>query len=373
MSKVKSAQLNDEELEALKLRLNKGMVPVGIDLAARIFQVCYANPDTYKIKNSAFNREEFIEFIKNPPFPQPMLAGFEACGACNFWARFIAAAGHSSKILFASDVSKNRGQDKSDKIDALAIFKTLINPSVRTVNPRSEENQLLNNLFSVRELLVKQQTQTANAHRALLYEVGVVCREGLAPIQKANAEFIQELEQKQSASLSNFNACAAAFATVEKALTDAAAAVDNYLTEYSQSNATCRNLATIPGIGSISAVALYALMDNPDNFPDSRHYAAYVGFCPTNTGSGGKLQSGYQRKTGNKIVKKILYMCAVARFSLNQRTDKERTSKLSSLIDNEAIPNKRILCTIANRMARVAWSIAKSGKPYDKEKCRLLG
>ena len=91
--------------------------------------------------------------------------------------------------------------------------------------------------------------------------------------------------------------------------------------------------------------------------------------------SGGIVQVGMIPHTGNRQLKKNLYMCAIARFSQQSRKASAETeaSKLTQLIDNPEISNKKIVCSIANRLARVAWTIAKSGEPFDPKKCRLLG
>lgn len=47
-------------------------------------------------------------------------------------------------------------------------------------------------------------------------------------------------------------------------------------------------------------------------------------------------------------------MCAIVRYGQTKKHDPERTSKVATLIDNEDVSNKRIICSIANRMARVA-------------------
>ena len=83
-----SQKLNEGELALYSMHLSSGYIPVGVDLAARVFQICYLN-EKQKIKNKALSREAFLDFLKSPPFSQPLMVGFEACGGCNYWARFI--------------------------------------------------------------------------------------------------------------------------------------------------------------------------------------------------------------------------------------------------------------------------------------------
>lgn len=85
-----------------------------------------------------------------------MRVGIEACGACNYFARFITACGHEVKVMQAEKLKKFGGIDKTDKIDALNILKGAFNPSVKNISYRSEENQSLMNLFTTRDQLSKQ-------------------------------------------------------------------------------------------------------------------------------------------------------------------------------------------------------------------------
>ena len=74
-------KLNEGELSLYSMLISQGYVPVGVDLAARVFQVCYLT-EKQKIKNKVLSREAFLDFLKSPPFSQPLMVGFESCGAC---------------------------------------------------------------------------------------------------------------------------------------------------------------------------------------------------------------------------------------------------------------------------------------------------
>ena len=368
-----SQKLNEGELSLYSMFISQGYVPVGVDLAARVFQVCYLT-DKQKIKNKALSREAFLDFLNNPPVSQPLMVGFEACGGCNYWARFIENLGHKYRIMPAASIRAFLGLQKTDKIDALGIFKGTICPSVRTISARNEENQTLMNLLAAREQLIKQNTQCTNTQRAMLYELGCICGAGAKSVTDATVSLQQTLSEQKSPALDNFNVIADALNHTQSNIEAQIKAIDTYLENYAKKNATVKNLMTIPGIGLISAVTLYAVIGNPDDFPSSRHFASFAGFAPSVSGTGGVVNVGSISHSGNKLLKKILFMCAVARFSLQSRKASEReASKLTVLINDPSRPNKKIICSLANRLARVAWAIAKSGEKFDAKKCRLLG
>ena len=76
-------QLNQGELALYSKLSSQRVIPVGVDLAARVFQVCYLT-EKQQLKNKSLSRDAFLDFLKSPPFSKPMLVGFEACGACNY-------------------------------------------------------------------------------------------------------------------------------------------------------------------------------------------------------------------------------------------------------------------------------------------------
>ena len=50
-------------------------------------------------------------------------------------------------------------------------------------------------------------------------------------------------------------------------------------------------------------------------------------------------------------------MCAVARLAQNKSQDHNSSSRISELLGDETTPKKKIICSIANRLARVAWTV----------------
>ena len=372
---VAKCRLSEGELNLINMQVAQGLVPVGVDLAARVFQVCYYDLDKKVVKNFQLTREKFFDFLRNPPFEQKMLVGFEACGACNYCAREIKALGHQYKIMPTKAIKAFLQLAKTDKIDALGIFKGTFTPSINTISARDEQNQTLLNLLGIREQLSKQLVQTGNNQRAMLYELGVVCNEkktGVDYVIKASEELLEKLKQENSPAYSSVEVGLEALRSNVRNIEAQIKNIEQYLLDYAKSNEDCKNLMSIPGFGALSAVILHAVMGDVNSYPSSRHFAAFAGFAPRVSGSGGKVTVGEIVKTGNRHLKKVLYMCAVARLAQNKRQDHNSSSRISELLGDETTPKKKIICSIANRLARVAWTVVKNKEPFNQDKCRLL-
>lgn len=66
----------------------------------------------------------------------------------------------------------------------------------------------------------------------------------------------------------------------------------------------------LPGIGSVIAPALEALVGNVNRFSNGRKFVAYTGLCPRKKQSGTRDQAMPITKAGNRLVKKYLYLAA---------------------------------------------------------------
>ena len=187
---VAKRKLNPQELELVETYRKAGIEPVGVDLASRKIQVCYLRKNG-SVFNGQLKREDFFKFIENSEdlfAGRKMRIGFESCGACNFWARECVKHGHEYRIIAPARIKSFLSVDKTDAIDAFGIYKATFTASIPSIACRIEENQTLLNLLNVRAQFSKQLIQTQNAHRALLYELGVICNEGLKAVTAASDE-----------------------------------------------------------------------------------------------------------------------------------------------------------------------------------------
>ena len=73
-----------------------------------------------------------------------------------------------------------------------------------------------------------------------------------------------------------------------------------------RSDATCRRLATIPGVGPIVATALVAAIGDPSAFGDGRNLAAWLGLTPRQNSTGGKARLGGITKRGDGYLRRLL-------------------------------------------------------------------
>src|SRR4029450_9028316 len=83
-------------------------------------------------------------------------------------------------LMPAKDVKAYVKRNKNDSVDAAACCEAVQRPTVRTVPVKTPEQQAELMQHRVRDLLVRQRTQTINALRSHLTELGIVAAQGQA-------------------------------------------------------------------------------------------------------------------------------------------------------------------------------------------------
>src|SRR5438105_5822102 len=148
---------------------------IGLDLAKNVFQAHGVSAEGKVVLKEQLRRGEVVStFAKLPP----CLVGMEACAGAHYWARELRKLGHDVRLMPARDVKAYVKRDKTDAADAAAICEAVSRPSMRLVALKTPEQQGRLMQQRVRDLLLRQRTQTINALRAHMAELGLVAATG---------------------------------------------------------------------------------------------------------------------------------------------------------------------------------------------------
>ena len=288
------------------------IITIGVDLAKSVFQLHGVDAEGRPVLRRQLRRSQILEFFQRQP---PCLVGMEACASAHYWARELTRLGHDARLMPPSYVKGYVKRGKTDKADAEAICEAVSRPSMRFVPVKSEETQALLMTHKAREFLVRQQTQIVNAMRAHLGEFGIVVAKGIhnvgrliaacdkaglpAPARKALnmlADQLIETQKKIEALTADIRADASA-------------------------NEAAQRLQTIPGIGPITASALISTLPDIADFKSGRDLSAWLGLTPKPHSTGGKERLGRISKMGNRYLRRLLCLGAIAQVSARRRGD----------------------------------------------------
>jgi transposase len=302
-------------------------------------------------------------------------------------------------IVNPADAAAIPGKPKNDKVDAIRLAKYYWHGLLKHGHHYQKTFDKLKSLFRYLNKLEKEKTQLKNRIKKELD------REGFRPRQlnlnnewilalledycSFPGEFIQFIENLKKSPpkyysllikhISNFEPYFNCFLSdtckiltkqnlFEIKLKMARETLMNIEIEKTIADTTvlrhhAHNLSTIPGLSKISALWFLVEIGNISRFPNVRSFLSYAGVSPSIKSSAGKVYSAHINRQSNKYLRTLLYNAAVVVCNI--------TKKKSGLkIYAERIKRRKagrstlIYCTVASKIARIAYSILKNNTEF---------
>src|SRR5258707_3252035 len=266
---------------------------VGLDLAKNVFQVHAIDGEGKVVIRRRLRRVEVMPFFEQLP---RCLVGLEACASAHHWARAIAALGHTLKLMPPAYVKPYVKRGKTDAADAEAICGAVNRPTMRFVAIKTEEQQATLMLHKTRDLLVRQRTMLINPLRGRLTENGIVSAQGAGGVRLAIEALHEGQESLPMSARFALHGLVSQLRSIEAEIEK----IEAEILKWHRSNeARCR-LATIPGIGPITASAIAASVPDASLFRSGRQFAAWLGLPPKSHSSGGRRRQRRARQQGGR-------------------------------------------------------------------------
>jgi transposase len=119
--------------------------------------------------------------------------------------------------------------------------------------------------------------------------------------------------------------------------------------------------APVPGIGVLGASAIVATVPDASIFKTGRNFAAWIGIVSREDSTGGKQRLGPISKQGDRYLRRLLVAGAFAVLK-QARAHPEKYPWLTQLLARK--PAKVAAVALANKMARIAWSVLTNKEIY---------
>ena len=328
---------------------------IGIDLAKRVFQVHGATATGKVLFRKKLARERLLPFIAEQP---PCTVAVEACATAHHWGREMQKLGHKVRLIPPAYVKPFVKRQKNDAADAEAIAEAASRPTMRFVEIKTEDQQARTMLFRTRDLLVRQRTQLINALRGHLAEHGVVAPRGAVYVKR----LAEAIDEESNGLLAMVRDTGRLFLEQISALTSRIAILEKQLRAESSKAETTRRLQTMPGVGPITAVSIESFAPPMQSFRRGRDFAAWLGLVPRQNSTGGKQRLGRTSKMGQRDIRRLLIVGAMAVVGWAMRRRESSGSWITRMLASK--PKMLVAIALANKMARGIWAMMTKNESY---------
>jgi transposase len=328
---------------------------IGMDTSKHVFQLHGVDATEEPVLRKKLRRKEMIAFFEKLP---PTVVAIEACGGSHHWARLLQSFGHEVKLIPPQYVKPYVKRGKNDAADAEALCEAMSRPTMRFVPIKSVDSQAALMLVGVRDQLIRNRTQLANAIRGYAAEFGLSAAQGISKVEPlleriAADETLPELAREL------FALHAREYGHLQVEIDR----VEERLMAWHRADECSRRLAKIPGVGPIGASLLVMKMPAPKGFQSGRHFAAWLGLTPKDHSTAGKVRLGVITRAGDEVLRSVLVAGATALLRhVRDGRGKNASPWLVNLLKRK--PPKLVAVALANKIARVAWKLMVTGEEY---------
>ena len=279
------------------------VVTVGLDIAKSVFQVHGVDAEGRVVMQRKLARAKLIAFFEKLP---RCLIGIEACTTAHRWGR---------------------------RLTELVIHRT-------------------------RMTLMRHRIELSNTIRAHMAEFGLAAPIGRRGLQGLIEIVRDEADERVPASA---RICLKLLADQLDLVNRQALETDRLILASARATDIGRRLMAVPGVGPVLASAIVASVPDPHAFKTGRNLAAWIGLVPKQNSSGGKARLGGITRQGNRYLRQLLVIGALAVIRYAERHATRRPWLVQLMARRTT---KVAAVALANKTARMVWAIMTGGEAY---------
>jgi transposase len=331
---------------------------IAVDVAKSVFEVAVSEKPGRVSERHRLSRTHFSRFLGRRP---PATVVMEACGMAHHWGRQAASFGHRVLLLPPHAVRPYVPRNKTDRTDAKGLLEALRNEAIRPVPLKSVSQQVIAALHRLRSTWLVTRTARLNTIRAILREFGF-------PIPLGSRQVVPRvcclLEDPDSGLPDALRPALHAAVAEIRELEGRQRTVEQQLAAIAEETPGVERLQTIPGVGLLTATALVAFVGDVQRFPSGRHFASYLGLTPRESSSGLHRRLGAISKRGDSYLRMLLIHGARSILCHAQRSASPGHLQLWALRLQQRQGHNKAAVALANKLARVVWSVWKKGHDF---------
>jgi transposase len=222
---------------------------------------------------------------------------------------------------------------------------------------KTDDQLDLQALHRVRSRLVGQRTAVINQIRGFLLEHGIAVRQGLRFLRQQLPDILAKRDDVLSPRMIRI---------IEdlsgdwRRLDERIKHITEEIEVLAHSNESCRQLMTAPGIGPLIASAMVAAIGNGTAFAKGRDF----GLVPKQMSIGDRTILGRISKRGNRYLRTLLMQGARV-ILLRPANWAKHSFGLWLTAAAQRLHHNVLATALANKLARIAWTVLARGRSYE--------
>ena len=289
------------------------------------------------------------------------IVGLEACLSAHFVSRTLRKLGFKPRIIPAKYTKPFVKGQKNDYNDAEGIAEAALRPNLKLVKEKTQEQLDLQALHRVRSRLVSRRTATINQIRAFLIEQGITVRAGARALRNSLFAILENRSAEITPRMADIIiGLYEDWVWLDKRIEG----ITGEIEKISKVERNCQRLMSIPGIGPMISTAMVAAIGTGEAFDRGRDFGAWLGLVPRQFSTGGKPILGRISKRGNRYLRTLFVQAA---HVILMRPHNWQKFSFGTWLKqaSERMHKNKLAAALANRLARIAWSILYNGGEFE--------
>jgi transposase len=300
--------------------------------------------------------KELMEFVKSIPKPRTIIIEE---GTLAGWLLEVCTA-HGEKLII-TDPKRNRwigraGQ-KNDTIDATKLAHLARGGYIKEIHHPIGHRRRFRELVLAYHDTVKSQTRIKNKLKAKFRQNGIRCSGETVYSARYREEWKKKLPQDKLVQVM----VAGLWQQLDQ-VQEVQEELLGHIREQSRQYPETKRFKHIPGIGTVHAATISAIVETPHRFAHKKKLWMYAGLGLAEKASGEKVYSRSLTRTYNRLLKNALKQAAEA--AIIAKDNQFRRQYLRLTIE-QGIPSHRAKLTVARSILATIYGIWKSGEDYD--------
>lgn len=329
-----------------------------IDLGGKESQICVRDDSGKILKEGRCPTRKIGDYLLKRPHSRVIL---ETSAEAFAIADIVKKLGHEVRVVpsaLAPSLGVGARKIKTDRRDAQILSEVSCQVDLQSVHIPSDRARELKAICSLRETVVDGRTKFINSVRGF-------CRTQLIPIVAGSAEtFSSRVERSFAKAGLEVPPHVKRVLVCITAITDQIREADKELRRHAATDATCKRLMTVPGIGPVTSVRFQAALDEPTRFRDAHAVESYLGVTPGEDSSSERKRRTSITKAGPRKIRWALIEAAWCAW--RYRPDDPMVVWAKEVAKRRG---RRIAITaLARKLAGILYAVWQSEKPYDPKR-----